>query len=392
MLRRTGDPASLGRPYLPVLLLKRGERTALERLSEATRNRLTPYIRVVPPELRRHDEDDPPPEEIGRLARVTGDHAVYLDAAGSPRRDRRRAPLGVPYVRQIYEAAVASSLAFAPVYPFGRRDLAELVSGMMSDSGAAVLVTSDAALVLGSRGLEADLREEVRSLGVEPKHLDAVVDLGYLPAGSGEADSVAWLVEQVTGAAPWRSVVLAATSIPDSVAGDVPAGSLGAIERREWALFEAVESKIRAPLRFGDYGVQHSVPPPSAPVPKMHASIRYTAGHFTYISRGDRPLGTVPTEDVPGEYREVAARLVQHPLFFGSECCWGDRFVEELGDGRRTERSQQWMRGVATCHHLTVVGEERDTAMRHATAEKSRAQKRVKLEFLRSRSSEQVET
>jgi hypothetical protein len=69
---RRGEPATIARPYVPILLAKRGERVALERISDETRELITPFIRIVPPELRRHHVDDPPPAEIARLAKWSG--------------------------------------------------------------------------------------------------------------------------------------------------------------------------------------------------------------------------------------------------------------------------------------------------------------------------------
>jgi hypothetical protein len=360
MFRRDGDPSTITRSYVPILLAKRGERVALERIAGPTRDGITPLIRVVPPELRRHDEDDPPPAEIARLAKAMGDRVTYLDAVGSPRRKHRMAPLGASYMRQIYETAMASSLAFAPVYPFGRPDLGELVRTFASDAiGAAVLVSRDAALTWGSQHLDRELREEVRSLDVDPGRLDVVAGLGYIPAGADDVTTTAWFVRQIAAAAPWRSLILAGTSIPDSVADEIPNDGLDGIERRERALFDAVQDEVGVTLRFGDYAVQHPVPPTPAPVPKMRASIRYTAGDFTYVSRGGRALGELDRDEVPSEYREIASRLRVHPPFVGAGCCWGDAFVEELSDGRTLARGQHWMRAMATCHHLTVVARER---------------------------------
>lgn len=360
MFRRPGDPGTIMHPYVPILLAKRGERAALEQIATSTMDGLTPMVRVVPPELRRRDQDDPPPAEIARLATTMGERVVYLDAVGSPRRTARIAPLSVPYMRQIYESATASSLAFAPVYPFRRPDLGETVRTYAADSvGAAVLVSRDSAITWGADRLDLELREEVRSLGIDPGRLDVIVDLGYIPAGADDVPTTSWFVRQVVAAAPWRSVVLAGTSVPDSVADEVPDDSLNGIERRERALFDAVQTAIGERLRFGDYTVQHPVPPTPAPVPKMRASIRYTAGDFMYVSRGGRPLGELAREDIPDEYREIASRLRSHPVFVGSRCCWGDEFVEELSDGRRVARGQHWMRAMATCHHLTVVAAER---------------------------------
>ena len=360
MFRRPGDPETITHPYVPILLAKRGERVALEQIATSTMNALTPMVRVVPPELRRRDEDDPPPAEIARLATTMGERLVYLDAVGSPRRSSRIAPLSVPYMRQIYESAIASSLAFAPVYPFRRPDLGETVRTYAPDPvGAGILVSRDSAITWGADRLDLELRDEVHALGIDPGRLDVIVDLGYIPAGAADISTTSWFVRQVVGAAPWRSVVLAGTSVPDSVAEEVPDDSLSGIERRERALFDAVQRAIGGRLRFGDYTVQHPVPPTPAPVPKMRASIRYTSGDFMYVSRGGRPLGELARDEIPDEYREIASRLRSHPMFVGQVCCWGDEFVEELSDGRRLARGQHWMRAMATCHHLTVVAAER---------------------------------
>lgn len=200
-----------------------------------------------------------------------------------------------------------------------------------------------------------------------------VADLRYIPPDTAGIASTAWFVRQLAAAAPWRSIVLAGTSVPDSVAEEVPDDSLNGIERRERALFDAVQARVDVRLRFGDYTVQHPVPPTPAPVPKMRASIRYTIGDFIYVSRGGRPLGELERDEVPLEYREIAKRLKDHPPFIGSACCWGDRFVENLADGRQVARGQHQMRAVATCHHLTVVALERAAPQTPQGPERQRA-------------------
>jgi hypothetical protein len=359
MFRREGETAAITHPYVPILLGKRGERQGLERIAADVWGRITPFIRVVPPELRGRREDEPPPAEIRMLARVTGDHPIYLDAAGSPRRARRVRPLGDGYVREIYQSAVDADMAFAPVYPFRRRDLADTVRNFASQAlGAAVVLAIGADLSWGAGRLDHELKEEVRDLGIDPTTLDLIVDLRYLAPGGFGTESVLWLMRQATAAAPWRSVVVAGTSVPDSVSEEVPEDSINAIERRELKLFAELEASSSVSLRFGDYGVQHPVPPTPAPVPRMRGSMRYTAGDFIYVSRGGRPIGEMGRDEVPEEYREIAARLRSHPPFAGSQCCWGDTFVEDLADGRRLARGQHNMRALGTCHHITVVARE----------------------------------
>lgn len=358
LFRFEADPSTLQRSYVPILLAKQGERIGLGYLDPVTRAAITPYMRVVPPELRHKGADPSPPAEISRLARTLGDQASYLDAAGTPRRDRRAPSLDATYVREIYEAAEACGMAFAPVYPYGRPDLADMISAFTSEAlGAAVLLPADAALVWGGGRLSARLRGEVKSLGIKPHLLDLLVDLGYLAEGAEEASSAAWLVREALGAAPWRSVILAGTSVPDSVAREVPDGSLTGIERRERRLFTAVQAVIGTHLRFADYGVQHPVPPTSSPVPQMRASIRYTAGDFIFVSRGYRALGAIPPEERSTEYRDLAARIRDQPQF--AQCCWADLFIDDLAEGRHIVRAQSSLRAVATCHHITAVTAER---------------------------------
>lgn len=363
MFRRSADGGTVLNPYVPILLIKRGERIALEQTESDTWRAITPWLRIVPPELRGNEESVAPAAEMARVVAATGDRAVYLDAVGTPRRRRRIAPLGSSYMQEIYEAAVAASLAFLPVYPFGRRDLAEIARKFATaDLGGAVLVPATAALAYGSRRLTDDLRTEVAGLGLDPERLDLMLDLGYIPSGADEPSSVVRFAMQAVSAARWRSVILAGSSVPDSLADEIADNSLNAIPRREVPLFEQVQAHLAVRLRFADYGAQHPVPPAPGAVPNMRANIRYTAGEFMYVSRG-RPRSELGPDGVADHYRELATRLRFHPPFVGGACCWGDRFIEELADGRRLARSQYWMRAVATCHHLSVVAQERAAAV-----------------------------
>jgi hypothetical protein len=359
MFRRPAAVATLGRGYVPILLVKRGERQALAHLAERTWLGLTPWLRVVPPELRSGGDDAPPQAEMARLSRIIGDRAIYLDTAGTPRRSRRSPILGSDYVHQHLEAAAAAGLAVAPVYPFGRNDLAAVVAQFSEDFGAAVRLSPDDALTLDPQQLDTMIQHQVEVLGVDPGRLDLLIDLGYVPEGFDDPTSAIWLAKHAIASVPWRSVILAGTSVPDSLAQDIPEDSLNAIQRREAGLFAAVQTATRVKLRFGDYAVQNPVPPARGAAPTMRASIRYTSGPYMFVSRGGRPVGELRRDQLPKHYRELATRLREHPGFAGAGCCWGDQFIEDLADGRIEVRSQGNMRAVATCHHLSVIADGR---------------------------------
>ncbi len=349
---------SLGRPYVPILLLKRGEITALENLSAEARSRLTPLLRVVPPALRSSRDDQPPLAAMARIGRALAGRAVYLDVAAVPRRDRRAVRLDAGYAHSLYEAAVDAGIPFAPVYPFGRPDLAVVTIAAEHETGLGVAVAVNAQrLVAWDGGRPRDvLARELDALEISPSRLDLLIDLGYLPTRADET-SLSWLVSEFADDQPWRSVIIAGTSVPDSVASEIERGSLGGIERRERGLASDASRLAGFAVRFADYGVQHPVPPTPAPVPRMVPSIRYTAGDYVFVVRSDEPVAGRTTDEKRAEYQQLAMRVVAHPPF-REDCCWGDEFLRAIADGTRVSASQETFRAVASCHHLTEVARE----------------------------------
>lgn len=359
LFRFEGDPSTADAPYVPILLIKQGEREALERIDSDTRDGITPWLRVVPPELAHEDGRATPPDEIKRIARATGDHAVYLDVVGTPRRKPSAPRLTRAFVADVYDAALEFDLPFIPVYPFGRTDLTSTIATYESHAfGAAVLVRANATVMLGTKSLREALRAQVIALGIPPGRLDVMVDFGFIEAGTSDPRTALRLVREVADAAPWRSIIASAASVPDSFAREIPDRSVGWIERREKRIIDALRAGMDQRVRFSDGAVQHEVPPRPGPAPKMRAHLRYTVGSSMYVARGGLPLDQISREEWPSEYMAVARHLLDEAPFVGPDCCWGDQFVLSLADGTRQARSQHLMRAAATCHHLAAVSRE----------------------------------
>ncbi len=364
MFPQAARPGGLAHAYVPILLAKRGEVRAMEHLGDSVWESLTPWLRVLPPELRSGRDDEPPVGLMTRLGRVLGDRPVYLDVAGVPRRSRQASVLDEPYVKHLYEAALAANIAFAPVYPLGRRDLtAEIgATGRQMGLGAAVAVPAQNLVTWGAERLRDRIEEEVRMLGFPPSELDLMLDLGYLAPGQDDPTSVLWLLREVANAQSWRSVVLAGTAVPDSVAEEILEDSLNGIPRRDLDVFNSAAAAVPFPVRYADYGIQHPVPPTPGPVPKMRASIRYTAGRYIYVARGSGAIHDLGHDAKAGQYRELAIRLRLHPRFIGRGCCWGDELLEDLADGASVVLSQETLRAASTCHHLSAVAHDATAA------------------------------
>jgi hypothetical protein len=338
-----------------MLLMKRGEITALQRMAPHIKNGITPWLRVLPPELRSTRDSDPPFQAMSRLAADLAGQSVYLDAAAVRRRARRATSLDAPYVDAIYEAAGDAGLSFSPVYPMGRQDLADVVSMTARTVGLGAAIHVDAqSLVAWDGKRPADvLRADLELLEVPAGEIDLMVDLGYLASPPDEI-SLRWLLSEFAGIAAWRSLIVAGTSVPDSVASDVERDALGVIPRREAMLAERAAAAAGRAVRFADHGVQHPVPPTPGPVPMMVPSIRYTAGGSLLVARARSAVKGRSLEDKRGDYQQLADRLVRHPSF-RRDCCWGDRYLEAVALGAMRPASQETMRAIATCHHIAEV-------------------------------------
>jgi hypothetical protein len=262
------------------------------------------------------------------------------------------------FAQTIFQAAGEAGLAFAPVYLVGRTDTATIVAEFARHQSLGLAVRFRVAdlIARGSRQLADLLAVEITALDQIPGSMDLVVDLGYMsPDAELSASDLAPLLERLQNTTPWRSIVVAATSVPPSVAPFVNEGSLNGIRRQEWALWNGLRRLGFASLRFGDYGIQNSIPPDPMNAPRMVASIRYTAGDWMFVARGEGSVRHMSAPEQVAEYRELARRMFLHPPFIGRDCCAGDRFIEDCADGLNEVRTQRVWRGWGTLHHIVVV-------------------------------------
>jgi hypothetical protein len=104
---------------------------------------------------------------------------------------------------------------------------------------------------------------------------------------------------------------------------------------------------------FGDYGVQHPVPPQSSG-PGMRANIRYALEDRHFIVRG---RGEVRIEGA-GQYVGLCERIVNSGLFKGAAYSWGDRIIKLCADGQLNPGNQTKWRGAGMAHHIRITSEQ----------------------------------
>jgi|GEM_PF-2920832 hypothetical protein len=351
-------PVALG-AYVPVLLDKQGERGALARAGDGVWDSMTPLIQMLPAEDRGPDEKVISiADVIVRLRRVVGDHLIYLDPGGVARRTRRSTVMPPATVETLYTQASRHGLSFIPVYTIGRSDLAATTALVAHEErrGLALRVRLGNLTYGGARRLVDGVLEEFEAIGIATTSTDLMVDIGYLDRDAEiDAAGLNPLLLELERAARWRTVTLAATTVPASFAGVVEDGELGGVPRREWGIWKGLRALGHDGLRYSDYAVQNCIPPDPMHTTNMRASIRYGVSDWLFIARGVGPIQPLTPDEKAAQYRELAVKLMLHPPFVGRACCDGDRFIEECADGIRQVRAQHVWREIGTLHHLHMI-------------------------------------
>jgi len=339
--------------YLAILKGKQGEYGALSTLAPEVKRLITPLLEIIPPRPNKRGVTKALTEyienEAERIADCwgTGDRILadvrYLSAAANPYPlkvlcDRARA-LGVPLV------PVASTDAPRAIVDPARYAYRVHRSGLcLRESPQAVLATS----------FPADLTRTLRDFDANPSTVDFVLDMGAIrdETGSLMPRFAASAFSRIPYLDQWRSVTLAASSFPVSLAHLGP--GFHTMRRAEWALWESVcqatSTMSRAP-GYGDYTVVS--PGLSEGRWPGSATIRYTCAREVVIERGRGLLkhGT-------SQYVQLARHLLQHDSYVGASYSWGDEYVAACASGSVTAgNATRWVQ-VGVNHHLTYVARQ----------------------------------
>ncbi|MEY2514952.1 MAG: hypothetical protein QOJ89_2310 [bacterium] len=354
--------------YVPLLLDRSGERRALRHADEATWASMTPLIAVA--------RYGPPPTRGALKSRAkalhsaVGERPFYLDLEGIAASRRVATPGGErETLAVLHEEAARRGLAFMPVARStdGPRRLAMVAAAVREHGrGFALRHRLGSRLQRTGEGPADRLLRTVEAVGAAPGGVDLILDLGWLDPDSGP--SARWVAQQIQAlstSANWRSVILAATCVPQSISGIADLDAVGSIPRVEWLLWKDVASRTDVEVIFADYAVQHPRVPSSGG--RTFGNLRYTADHELYVSRGH----LISNMD-GADFAAMCSGIVVGGPFCGSDYSWGDEQIHRLAQLRRGPRvaifddpddeqpiegigSHPFWRAVGTSHHLKFV-------------------------------------
>jgi hypothetical protein len=347
--------------YVPVILTKQGERTALSNSPSHVTRRLTPLF-VVPPVEWDYDNEAPKKTQAEHVSQLPkqllqcwGSAPAFIDLAFL---DDELVGGGAHPLEWVTDQTQALGLSLTPVVSVERTEA-------YLDAAAAVIRRDDAGVCL-----RLPIDEWPVATGAAP--LDGL--LSRLGATAADAHLILDLAEDVGAAArsaltaelralpyrdDWRSITVIGTAMPSGM----PTGSgIHSIHRNEWMIYEHL-ANLSTPLErmpgFGDYGIG-GVSPSADVDPKfmnISATLRYTLRDRWLIAKGGLWKGNGGKGIGAAAVPPAACLLEGDADYLGVDHCEFEEWLEPVAAGYGGGSAVVWRR-YGTQHHLTVVSEQ----------------------------------
>lgn len=217
------------------------------------------------------------------------------------------------------------------------------------DNRGAVIRVEAEDLLDDASDTRTDLQSTLDALGLKMANVDLVIDCGLVDGSSTVLSAVAsQCLGTLSNVGQWRSVVVAFSAFPPSVADFVPKNGVGAIPRTDAGAFALLRRSFNVRgIIFADYTV--GVPTYSSvnfsPIP----NIRYAYQENWIIHRGFQ------RKDPSTQYRTLAKQITSSSYYSGPAFSPGDQQIQDVateasGPGNATTHLR-----VAISRHVHVV-------------------------------------
>ena len=346
------------RHYVPILKWKMGEYQALQRLANPIKDALTPLLEVPPVGFdfetgqNKESADDHLGDFGKRLKSKWQARRCFVDLKYLPPATRLMG--GRHYVDAVFATARAEGCGAIPVVGFANDPafVAAVAAVIQLDRRGVCLRLS--LIDFDRPALTTDIENTLRTLGVGWAETDLVIDLGtpnFVPIAA-YVRTLPALLSLIPTLNRWRTLTIAGTSYPQSVAALAPPYQI--IPRYEWQAYRTFVGLLGREARiptFGDYAVAHpDLVEMDMRMIKPFAKLRYTITDNWHIGRGT-PVRTHGF----AQYQDMCATLVGRPYFSGAAYSAGDAYIADCAAGRVTTGNLSTWVWVSTNRHLTKV-------------------------------------
>jgi hypothetical protein len=350
--------------YVPAIKWRQGEYLALQELSAAQKQWITPLVDVAP--IPWDFENETPAKSIDEhLARmpeqmVTSwgtDLPVFVDLS-LVEEDTRMASRAHP-VEALLAALNGERIHTVPVTGTDRDNdyQAAIRRAVARDRrGLALRLQPDD---LGDAAAMAAIDELRVALGAPINVTDLIIDFGAIEASQVDLTRLLTLntLRTIPNINNYRTVTLLSGAFPINLSHISP--GLAFVPRSDWALWQGVNSSrpIRRPS-FGDYTAAHPDQHLQEIDPRfmqVSASIRYATDDDWLIVRGRSTRN--PRFGGTAQYQDLSRVLIAQPQFTGHGFSWASTFIEECAANQHRGNPASW-RKVATNRHVVLAAHQ----------------------------------
>jgi len=197
----------------------------------------------------------------------------------------------------------------------------------------------------------------LHELGVSPLETCLLVDHGVTDATPPDYE---WLADHVPYMATWKESVVVAGSFLRDLDG-LPVGTRFHI-RWDWLHWESWARVIRhtstRPPIYSDYTIQHAIFREPVVGSNPTASIRYAAGDYWVIVRGEALWNRRKQESRYRQYFGNARLLADRDEFKGAPYSFGDRYISEVARQRTGPGTPTTWLAAGMNHHITLAARQ----------------------------------
>jgi hypothetical protein len=348
--------------YVPILKGKKGEIDALSELTGSLLDVVVPFFDVP-----RHTQSARAGKDLAahlkKFAKDVGgaweSGPVYVDLFDIPL--HRRLSTGAHPVPVLFEELATHGVEAIPVTGLDRdADYNMAVKEVCAIANRGVCIRLQKDDIEVPEDMIDEIAELLSEIAIPIDSVHFVLDLRSirtLDVSVGEGMILESLHFLQRLGRP-KTIVLAASNMPQSLSEDVATNSVGYIERKEVSLWNRVAARlgnVNPPLAFGDYATVHpdyADLDPRLIANTMGPSIRYTVANNWLVLRGGRFQGH---PDGYGQYFTLAAILVGMAEFLGRNFSFGSSEIDDKASRHGgTGNPGTWVK-IAVNHHLVYV-------------------------------------
>jgi hypothetical protein len=346
--------------YVPILKAKFGEFQALRELQPAKKRSITPMIVIQPVDL--NPDTGLPTKTVDahvqlipqRILEAWGpDQSIFVDFANDP--DDRMLDGSHP-LTYVFDESRALGLKLIPVTGISREsDYQEAVGRVASIDGRGVCFRLETEDLEDDEELADELDSLCSELELSPGQVDILIDLG--PIAEDQMPIIQSFLRNLLRFFPkindWRSLILSATSIPETLSG-IGTYTAKNMPRLEWIIWKNLigSGKLKRTPNFSDYTTVHPTHMDlDFRVIQIGGKVKYTLEEEWLIVKGQSFKRRGGEQN-----RDLCAYITANPEYRSRDYSWGDNCIYECAQGTGgTGNPTTWVKAGVNQHICFVA-------------------------------------